>query len=174
VSRPVSIGIDTVTMGVAAAIAGAAISYFGLAALARPANTSSQIALITRQANEAEQIRSRLNPEPSYTRGAVCEGGGDAGLVMIRQEVSVLAAQNGGMAVEISGTPGAPDEANGGLQPVSFSLEGNGASGSVIAFLQSLSATTPSVFVDKLDLRLVDGKLTLKLRGRLFCLPTHL
>ncbi len=173
-SRSASIDATAVMIGVAAAIGGAAIGYLGLVALARPANAPARIATIAQQTDESEQIRSRLKSPPAYPRGAVCDGGGEAGLSVIRQEVAALAARNHEITVDISGAPAAPDEANGGLQPVNLSIDGSGASTSVFSFLQSLSTATPYVFVDKLDLKSVEGKVTLKLTGRIFCSPIHL
>ena len=58
-----------------------------------------------------------------------------------------------------------------GLQPIGIVIDGSGSSAAMTGLLQALSKSTPSLFVDKLDLRPSEGAVILKLQGRIFCSP---
>jgi hypothetical protein len=167
-SRAQTLDVNAAMIAAAAALAGGAIAYFALSFIARPAHLSVRLGEVTRQAAEAERIKTRAKSPSAYPSGAVCEGGAEAGAGLMRQTVTALAGQAGVAIADLQTQPRAPDERNG-LQAVRLDVSASGSSAAVWGMMQSLSKATPSVFVDNLELRPSDGALLLKLSGRMFC-----
>lgn len=171
-SRARALDVNAVALGVAAALAGGVIAYFALSSMARPAGASARIAEVARQTADVDRMAGKTRTPSPYPVGAVCDGA-DAGAAAVRQTVTTLAGQAGVFLADVQAQPQTPDEANGGLQPVRLVVSGSGSSDGVQALLRALSKSTPSIFVDTLDLRPTDGAVALKLSGRFFCSPVR-
>lgn len=172
-SRASALDVNGMALGAAAAIGAALAAWFALSALARPPGVSARLAEVTRQADETGRLKARLKGPSAYPAGAVCDGGADAGVGMFRQTLTTLAGQSGFAVGNLEARPQTPDEANGGLQPIEISIDGAGPAQALTGLLQALSTSTPSLFVDKLDLRPSEGAVALKLSGHIFCSPVR-
>ena len=171
-SRAMTLDVNAVALSVAAALAGGLIAWFGLSLMARPSHAAARLAEVARQADAVDRITKR-SASSAFPAGAVCDNGAEAGAAAVHQVLTTLAAQSSVAVADFQAQPQTPDEANGGLQPVRLAIAGSGASAAVQTLLQGLSKSSPAIFVDTLDLRPVDGGVSLKLSGRIFCSPAH-
>jgi hypothetical protein len=145
------------------------LAYGALSALSRPSGLQTRLAAITRQTDEIERLKARLKGPSSYPAGAVCQTQTEPAIEALRQRIDLAASAAGVTVSGVSAAAQAPDEALAGLQPILVSLEANGPYRSVVGLLQTLSRSTPSLFIDTLDLKSDAAVVSLKFSGRLFC-----
>ena len=173
-SRAAAFDVNATLLAVAAAICAGGAVYIGLVLIARPAGLERRLAVVAQQADDADRLKARSGGPSPYSVGAVCEGGADAGAAALRQRINLTASKTGVVIEDVSANPQTPDDANRGLQPVTVTIKASGQYAAVVGLLQTLAKSTPSVFVDTLDLKSGVGAVSLKLSGRLFCSPAGL
>ena len=157
-----SLAMFAVAAGLGAAIA----TSFALSMLARPMGIDEQTQGLARQADEAEGLLRKVKGAPNYPAGAICDSGPDAAVAGLTKAIG---GAPGVTLASLNGIPRAPDEAHGGLQPISVSVQASGQYGALVGMLKSLSQVTPTFFVDTLDLKSEAGTIKLKMSGRTFC-----
>jgi|GEM_PF-1543908 Tfp pilus assembly protein FimV len=162
---------DVVVPALTVAGLSAAVLYLLLSLISRPPDLSGRLAQVERNTGEAEQVLARSSTDSPYLAHAICEDP-SAAPIALRQRLQSAAASTGLTFSNFSTTPGAPDEAIGGLEPLSLSFEASGRYDAVVSLLGALAKAEPQIFADKIDLKSQTSTVALTFSGRIFCSTT--
>ncbi|HUO23361.1 MAG TPA: GspMb/PilO family protein [Caulobacteraceae bacterium] len=158
-------------VGVPAVVGITALAMFlALWLIAQPSDLTQRMARIDQQTALAETVLTGERAH-GYLAGAVCQDARTAP-DLVRQRLKSAAVAKGLALANVSAAPGAPNEAIGGLEPISLAFEASGPYDAVIGLLGALAQAQPQVFADTVDLKSQVSSVSLKFTGRLFCSTT--
>ena len=160
--------INPLSAGVAVLLflVGAVASFLGLNALARPANFAERVAT----AEAMQRAASKVIPgQRRFTDTAVCSQAVLPAAQTVRATLAQLASGRELKVSDLQALPAPPQRALSGLAAIDIQLTAQGGQGEVLAMLADLNRASPSVFLDRLELRPKAGAVELKLSGRAFC-----
>jgi hypothetical protein len=159
--------VNVVTIG---ALAGVAF-VFVLAMIAHPPGLQRQVA---RASTELTELESRLQApgDPfAYPAHALCRTNPNTAAPAMQARLAAVAGADGVTLSGLSATPGAADEAAGGIAPVALQFDASGRYDQVVGFMDALAKGAPEVFVDAVDLKSETSQVSLKFQGRIYCSP---
>lgn len=152
---------------IAVALILATLSTAALKLLATPSDYETRLSAVERLVTRAERLASTPGDSSAYPKGAVCEGLSGASFERVRQDFGQAAADQGLQALQI--TWGSPVDTGGRIAPLPFSLRVEGPYVKIATFMDRLSRSTPTIFVDTADITASGLGSQLMLSGKVFC-----
>ena len=157
---------STIAAGVLAAL------WLVLSAVATPPGLAASTAALERKISAAEQLTQKASGPLDHGGGAVCHQSLTVAATALKQRLQTTSTANGLSVSNIATAPGTADEAQGGLAPVTFTLEASGRYDQTVLLIAALAKSQPEIFVDQADLKSQTSQVLLKLSGRLYCSPS--
>ena len=148
------------------------IAFSLLSALARPPRLKARLDQIDARTERITSISREAGGSSTYLAHAVCTQAGAQAAQALSDQLSRAAAVAGLAAPKVSVTPPDAPELDGRLTPVLFQLEASGAYDAVLGMLRTLGQSEPQLFADTLDLKAETSIVSIKLTGRVLCLPS--
>lgn len=148
-------------------ISSAALSFFGLGALARPGDFSARV----RAAEEGQEAIAarKTGAVRRFAETATCSQATVPASQALRQTLADLATRHQLTISELQASPASPERALAGLAAIDLQLVASGSQSNALALLANFERISPAVFLDHVELRPKSGAVDLKLSGRAFC-----
>lgn len=154
---------STIAVGVLASL------WLLLSALATPPGLAANTAALERKISMAEQLSQGAAGPIDHQVGAVCHQSPATAASAIKLRLQAASAAKGLSVSNLATGPATADEAQGGLVPVTFTLEASGRYDQAVLLIAALAKSQPEIFVDQADLKSQTSQVLLKLSGRLYC-----
>lgn len=147
--------------------AGALAVFVLLSSLAKPPETESAFASISRAADLRRQAGGEPQPAGALGDQAICSSADQAAAIALDEQVQTASQIDGLTLGDVAVAPA--NETAAHLAVLSLKLHATGTVVAVNAFLGRLAAVEPVIFVDIADMRSTPQGASLDLSGRALC-----
>lgn len=159
--------LQTVSLALLVAILAGAGAYFGLSAYQRPPDFDTRVSNLQDRAAEIKRLSRTPASAQGYKPGALCASASDEQFTTLVGDLQSRASGLGLTVVALAVTPALPKDDR--VVPVNLQVELTGPYQATTAFLGALTAQSPRVFVDRVDLVDRSSQVSLRFTGHFYC-----
>jgi len=150
-----------------AAVAVAAVAFWGLSLIAAPSSAGGRLNAATLRIAAMETAMASSGAVSPYPAGAVCPSKTE-GDRLVQRRVGEAAAAAGISLTDVTVAQGSGNEASG-LTPISISFSARAQYDVLLKFLGALGESQPEIFVDTADITPDTSVASLQFSGRALC-----
>lgn len=147
----------------------AAIAYAGLNAIARPGRFSERLANRAATLERIGAATAGNTPTHRFAKDVVCNRPSATASPEIQSRLARLAEKRNLSVENLTVAPGAATEALAQFSPLDVAFTANGAQADLLTFISDLETASPTVFLQRLEIRPKAGRFELRLSGRAYC-----
>lgn len=156
----------TISLALVAAIATATVTFLGLRALSLPEGFAGRTAAVAERAARIQRLARVPANVRDYRPGGLCAAATAEQIAEYAATLQTRATQAG---LEVRGLNVTPEPSETSIARVAVQAEFTGTFDSLAGLLADLSATTPKLFADRVDMVDRGDRISLRFSGHYFC-----